>query len=279
VDAVTTVVNAVVETVESLAGWIASALAFLVELIFTIPILGRILKWIWNFILTVVWSIVGLGDLFLALIGILPEKKLRICVIILRDEMGRLIDTRANLIPQVQNAIDIFRREANVRIIPSAPFQYDSGFVGSERATEAWIHTDRRGRNEPTVLDVACGPAAAGEDLLAAGGQFELKASTICFYSNARRVVGYGAPVIVFIVRSVGGTDESGCSLGPLTDYVTVEANGSSDSNVLGHELGHACNLWHINDRNNLMNPDRAADRLERWQVAILRNSRHVTYS
>jgi hypothetical protein len=279
VDAITTVVNFIIEIVESVLGWIVSALAFIVELLFSIPVLGRILKWIWNIVLTVGSVILGLVDFLVGLIGILPEKKLRICVVILRDEMGDLLATRASLVPLLQNAIDIFRREANVRVIPSAPLQFDSGFAGRERATEDWVHTQTRGRNDSSVLDVACDSGAAGEDLLTVGAQFELLASTACFYSNARRVLGYGAPVVVFIVRSVGGTDESGCSLGPLSDYVTVEANRPPDSSVIAHELGHACNLLHVDDRNNLMALGRMDTRLSRLQVAWLRISRHVTYS
>src|SRR5919108_1440793 len=50
-DAVTTVVGAVVETVDSILSWVGSAAAFLVELVFAIPYVGRLLKWIWNGIL------------------------------------------------------------------------------------------------------------------------------------------------------------------------------------------------------------------------------------
>ena len=278
VDVITTVVDFFIEIVESVFGWIVSALAFIVELFFMIPVLGRILKWIWNIVLTVVSVIVGLPDFLVGLIGILPEKKLRICVVILRDEMGEELTDPGSVVPLLQNAIDIFRREANVRIIPSAPFQFDSAFADRERATEDWVHTQTRGSNDSSLIDVDCDLGATGEDLLRVGTSFESLASTECFYSNARRVLGIGAPVVVFIVRNVAGKDQSGCSLGPLSDYVTVEANRPPDSDIIAHELGHACNLCHVDDRNNLMALGRTDNRLTRFQVAWLRQSRHVAY-
>jgi predicted Zn-dependent protease len=79
-----------------------------------------------------------------------------------------------------------------------------------------------------------------------------------------------------------------GCSLGPLTDYITVmfrrEDASVVDHSTLAHELGHACSLSHVDGGNNLMNPhpepaNRAQRRsLTRAQIALLRASRHVTY-
>jgi len=280
VDVVTTVVNAVIEVFESTVGWLIDVLAFFGELLFSIPVIGRLLKWAWNLGLTGFWAVSPLGivDFLGALVGILPEKKLRLCAIILRDELGDLLDEPEDIVPLLQNTIDIFRREANVRVIPSAPFQFDSAFAGREVATEEWVHTQSRGRNDASLIDVGCNEDAALEDLGTVGGRFELLASTTCLYSNARRVVGYGAPVVVFIVRSVGD-GKTGCSLGPLTDYVTVEAGRPPRSTVIAHEVAHACNLWHVDDRTNLMDPDRTSNRLTRLQVALLRSSRHVSYS
>jgi predicted Zn-dependent protease len=75
-------------------------------------------------------------------------------------------------------------------------------------------------------------------------------------------------------------TQNDGCSLGPLTDYVTV-AFKESITRTLAHELGHACNLWHYDDPDNLMTPGRSGGvgySLSRVQKALVRMSRHVTY-
>ena len=74
--------------------------------------------------------------------------------------------------------------------------------------------------------------------------------------------------------------ETAGCSLGPLVDYVTVDLGAlrGRTKRVLVHELGHACGLPHSRLVENLMLPRRMGDRLESWQVAVLRSSRHVTY-
>jgi hypothetical protein len=46
----------------------------------------------------------------------------------------------------------------------------------------------------------------------------------------------------------------------------------------IAHELGHSCNLWHVDIDDNLMNPSCGRKKLKWWQVSIMRSSRHVTY-
>jgi hypothetical protein len=121
---------------------------------------------------------------------------------------------------------------------------------------------------------VSCDAATLGEDATLAGSYFNVVASMRGFYGNWRRLVGYGAPVVIFFVRSFNG-EHIGCSLGPLTDYVTV---GHGNDRSTTHELGHACNLWHIDTDGNLMKPGTSGTSMKWWQIAILRDSRHVTY-
>jgi hypothetical protein len=275
-DVVTTVVNAVLETVESILGWLLSALAFVVDLIFSIPFVGRVLRWIWNVVLAIVWGLVGLGDAVLGLIGIRPEKKLRICVLVLRDEKGPVAQT-ADVVRELQTAVDIYHDQANVRLMPSAPFQYDSGFAPARTVTNDWV-TVMPDPASAGMLDVDCNEAAFGEDVSTKGSEIELTSSSRCFYGNFRRLTGYGAPVVVLIVRSVKdppGSSRLGCSLGPLSDYVTIEG---SNPLCIAHELGHSCNLWHVDEAANLMNPMCGRRQLDWWQVLIVRDSRHVSY-
>lgn len=48
---------------------------------------------------------------------------------ILKDEKGVAVATVEQVIPMLQLAADVYKRDANVRLIPSQPFKYDSGFL------------------------------------------------------------------------------------------------------------------------------------------------------
>jgi hypothetical protein len=282
-DTAVTVVGAVIETVESIVGWVLSAVAFVIELFLTIPILGRLINWILDVVLTVVWFLAGLADTVLGFFGIRPEKKLRVCSIILSDENGKpLTDengkplTAAWMVPKLQQAIDVLRQEANVRVIDSGPFHYSSGHGGAETATEDWVHVHEKA-SPASVLDRGDEVGALGEDLGTVGALLNAIANTVCFYSTWRRLVGYGGPVIIFVVRSMQAGN--GRSLGPLSDYITLSAQADLDVTVLAHELGHANYLWHVGGNDNLMfaSAPRGTN-LNWWQVTLLRSSRHVTY-
>lgn len=50
---------------------------------------------------------------------------------------------------------------------------------------------------------------------------------------------------------------------------------------TLAHELGHACNLFHLTDPTNLMDttsPGPSGSMLRFWQELLIRASRHVSY-
>ncbi len=287
-DVVTTIINAILVTIESIFGWVLSAIAFIIELLEMIPILGTLIRWIINGITLIVNVVLGLGDAFLGLIGIRPEKKLRICTVILKDEKGVAVATVEQVIPMLQLAADVYKRDANVRLIPSQPFKYDSGFSDADVVHAGWITIDGSNSDADT-LDAPCN---AGSDWLLGGTKFQFKSSTLCFFGSWRRVLGYGAPLTCFIIREVSG-DGIGCSLF-ITDYVTVDQEAVATSpRTIGHEAGHACMLWHtcVDDNvNNIMattgacdpasttEPDRFNPMMEDWQVLLVRSSKHVTY-
>jgi hypothetical protein len=295
-DGVTTVVNAIVVTLESIVGWVLDAIGFVVELIFAIPFLGRLLEWIWNFVLTIVWGLVSLIDAVLGALGIRPEKKLRICTVILPDEDGTPIAPTSYVVDLLQAAVDTWRREANVRLIPLQPFNYDSGFAGAEQVSDDWVQV-LSGSSDNDVLDLPCGLDGAGRDLGVTGSKLKLLAGTRCFFGSFRRILGYGAPVTCFVIRSLPDEDDPtcgafGCALW-ITDYITVRVQPcrtSPDVNrrVVAHELGHACNLWHLDassNSDNLMGvpwdpaePELFQTQLAWWQVVLARSSKHVTY-
>jgi len=94
------------------------------------------------------------------------------------------------------------------------------------------------------------------------------------------------APVFAFVVEGVGNSD-TGCSAGPLADWVVVEPRqvehpaGQPMFNTLAHEVGHACGLAHTDDITNLLNPignTGRGDNLSPFQRMIVRNSSHVAF-
>ena len=278
VGAVTTVVTAIVDTVDSIIGGILDAIATALNLIFSIPYFGPLLHWVWNIVTTVIWGLVSIIDVLGALIGVMPEKRMRLMVIIQRNEEGGQVATQNEVLPAIQRAIDTFMAQAHVRILPTGQFKYASAFDDFPKASPDYVFIEVASSSTET-LDVNCGTGLAGDDLSSSGTSFNQKLVLDMFWGNARRLIGYGGPIGAFAVRRFK-TDNVGCSLGPLTDYVLVKFD-ENDLRTLPHELGHACYLWHYDDPNNLMTQGRAGGigySLTWLQKALVRVSRHVTY-
>lgn len=251
---VVTVVKWVARVVCEVIDGFISLIAVLVGLILAIPIIGRLIHEFWDSLIDLFWRIVGVFGTIADLFGWEWEKRLRVCLIILRDEKGIEVATEAGLTPHIEAAKTIYKRAANVRLIVEG------------------IHTVI-GPAPEAALDVGCDATAWWNDLWLPGGWFEVTANDECFEGNARRLLGWASPVVVFVVRDVKG--KLGCSLGPFSDYVTV---AGKDARCLAHELGHACGLWHVDGRGNLMFATCGGMSLKKWQRVILRGSRHVTY-
>lgn len=209
-----------------------------------------------NIVKESVKRLLGLAELGTNAIGVQPFKQLRLRVVILRDELGHPLCNPEDLRASWEEAVRIFSVQAHVRIIGAIP-----GIVVAPDPAP------------PASLDVHCDDGAWQEDLDHAGDYFRKN----CAHTLSGKWLGYASPVTVFIVRNI--SNKGGCSLGPLTDYVTLEAGMLSRARhrLLAHEVAHACGLWHSDDKANLMFPKGPGDRLTRWQTLILRNSRHVT--
>jgi hypothetical protein len=285
-DIVVTIVSAIFVVLEAAFGWILSVFTLLIELIFAIPIVGRILQWLWNaVVLNLAWLVANLIDAGFYIIGVRPQKKLRVCTVILRDEQGRPLAPVADVVTLINDAIDILLSECNVQLINSAPLQFSSGLSTQPRRADAsWVQIDS-GSSPTAVLDVACDAPAFAEDLRPVGPQYQIKGLLKCFFGSWRNVLGLGTPVTVLIVRSITRPPVvwGGCCIW-VSNYLTVSAAflpGPQPNRILAHELGHACNLWHVTDPPNLMDvtPGGLAGTLLRfWQEVLLRASRHVSY-
>jgi hypothetical protein len=291
-DAAATLLGALVALVETVFGWILSVAGFIISILTSIPFIGRIIGWVIELVHTVVNGIISLPDAALTLLGIMPEKKLRLAVIVLQDSDHTPMASDDVIARAIAYSIRTFREEVNVRVIPLAYANYRTAYAGDDESAGSFIYHDDTA-SSGRLLDVCCDACAAGDDLGSIGADFNMKMSRTTFWGNARRLIGYGAPIVAFTVRSF--TDgKAGCSLGPLTDWVTVRFTDSDTTLTidqltpdrllgsitdLGHELGHCCNLPNYDDKNRLMigtPPPKVG--MTTWHKVLFSDSRHVTY-
>jgi hypothetical protein len=202
--------------------------------------------------------VLGLPDLALTLAGSRRRKKLRLCVVILRDENGKPVATPADVEPAIAEARRVLASRLAIEIVSAA---------------EPLVTTLEE-RAPQTALDSPCAEGSWRADFGPGGAFFRRHVAR----STIGSLTGSGAPVTAFVVRDVLG--KAGCSLGPLVDYVTIDMGALKGRTlrVLAHELGHACGLPHSDEPENLMLPKSMGEKLAGWQVAVFRSSRHVTY-
>lgn len=213
---------------------------------------------------------IGIPDFILTLFGLYLPKRMLVRAVILRNESTALISNEATVQDALYYANAIFKEKMNVKILPAGG---DAVQLLDYAAPTA-------------ALEPRCGTVGTGawaDDMGVAGEYFR----TYLAVHPIRSMTGYGAPITVFIVRSIRG-DYKGCSLGPLEDYVTVDLVGLGDipdpdvstprSRTIAHEIGHACGLPHAASGSNLMLPGGTGTDLGKWQKATFRNSRHVTF-
>lgn len=215
--------------------------------------------------------ILGVPDFIGNLIGIVPRKKLRLRVVILRDENGGTLATPDDLDLVFQRTKAIFKQRFNTKVVPAGGILIET--YDPIPPFEA--------------LNPKCDVDGWLDDFGTAGDFYSLKIAT----NLAAAPTGYAMPITVFIVKNV--VDKTGCSFGPLTDHVVYDTNGltaapgnpNDDVDVprgqlwLAHELAHSCGLWHSSQKKNLMHKssDTGTD-VRRWEIAIARNSRHITF-
>jgi hypothetical protein len=232
-----------------------NGLAVLFGLLFSIPYLGRITALVWRGVIDIFWRLISLPDVILGMFGLYPQKKLRIAVISLIGDDKEQIVKEDKLKETIQDTIETYLEAANVRVIVDKVKMMESPAP-------------------PGSLNPGCGSGALLDDIGTAGMYYEHTINKECFDSAFQRYSGYAAPIIVYVVKEVKGGD-IGCSLGPFTDYVTIEGRKPQ---CIAHEVAHACGLLHVNDGENLAAHICGGRKLAWWQKAIVRSSRHVTY-
>jgi hypothetical protein len=127
---------------------------------------------------------------------------------------------------------------------------------------------------------VGCDASGFFGDWWLAGSYFEFATATCKFTDSFRRVIGYGAEIVVFIVHDVTPDRTNGCSFASTHNYVVIEAKPTDQAFVAAHEMGHACWLPHVSDPADLMNPvtPSANPTLTDLQISVIRWSKHCVY-
>lgn len=244
-----------------------------IELVFSIPVVGRLLVWLWNSVLTLLHFLIGLIELLLWQVGFRPVKKLRIGFLALSNQAGEPLAIPADLPPAIEYIRQVYQ-PARIEILPAFPPAKRLSESGEEDETAKWMRT-LSPTDSARVRRVGCNLQAMLQDLGLPGSSYQFHTLRNSFHATVRRITGYGAPLMVFVVEDLAGF--GGCSLGWLSDYVTVKTRSLKTT---AHELGHACNLLHRKDVHNLMHPSSVRVDpviLTSWQIALLRASRHVT--
>ena len=251
------VVRVVCEAVDA----ILDIIAVIVNLILSIPVIGGIIRTVLNWLTEGLWRAVGLIDFGLSLLGVRPEKRIYVGVIIPNRD-GEPITTEAQILPQIEKAKEIYKRLCNVKIV----------YAGAcSPAIDA----------PSDALNVGCDASGFFSDWWVGGSYIEFVSATCASSDGWRRVLGYGAEIIVFYVSDVTPDTPSntvGCSFASTHNYVVVEP--TSGLAVVAHEMGHACWLWHVDDPNNLMiKQDQVANpTLTNLQISLVRWSKHCVY-
>jgi hypothetical protein len=192
-------------------------------------------------------------NIFDTLFGFLnwPEKKLRIKIFILQDPEANPVVSTDVLDTAIEYAKRSFKKNFNTRLLPYKSAQQFAEVLQKKAPYEALYTKGSTG--------------ALIEEFTIAGNFFASNLSG-AFYT-----------ITAFVVLDIDHA--SGCSLGPLTDYVTLDPGGAKNSSTLAHEIAHACGLWHLRSKANLLwRTSSRGDEVKWWQKNIFRGSRHVTY-
>ncbi|MEO6365170.1 MAG: hypothetical protein ABIO38_03865 [Luteimonas sp.] len=198
-----------------------------------------------------------------------PPKKLKLHIAVLRGPNGDLLKDLNELWPSIELLKTTFKDRCNVDVLP-----YSSG---NERAIDNWAQVVND--IAPTsALKVRCDLGALWDEGGEAGDFF---ARHTAGWVGGFFPISLAFPVTVFIVEEV--SEASGCAVPVLTDYATVAASALTNKggSTLAHEVGHRCNLWHVQQKENLLNTNRVPLPpywLTWWQRNFIRASRHVTY-
>lgn len=219
-----------------------------------------IVDFIVNWVKIIIAGILGIPEFLLCMLGLRIRKHLHACVTILANHDGVPVVSEGDVDRVLKEAEQIISDRFNVRL----------HIHGRKAVAVSQDHLD------VTACDSGQLFSSEAIDLTS-----EATGSFGDMFGCSDNLVDVGAELIhdvlqIIFIRDIIDGGDIGCHI-PGTDYVIIDQ--SSSGLTLAHEIGHACDLWHISDRTNLMNHFTAGDDIKPWQVCIFRRSRFVYYS
>ncbi len=239
------------------------------EAFFLLPLVGPVVFYALSLTAAVVWRAVALPLLVLAQLGLRVDRRLAVRAVVLTRD-GDPVASPQVVEERLAEASAILQKQAGVRLVQIR-------FACDARPPLPLVGTAASASGEH-ALTSACDFTALRDDLLRRGGgrwyrRLIFQEAWRGYFRGTRRLLFLGRPVYLFVIQQVKGM--SGCSLGPLADYVVVGAE--CGGMTMAHEIAHACGLWHVRRETNLMKHIHSRDELTRLQAAVLSTSEHVT--
>lgn len=268
VEVVFRVIRTIVETICEVIVSIVRAIVRVVTTVL-VTILRFVCFWvgfILNWIRIIVAVITGIPEFLTCLFGLRIRKHLGICVTVLADaETGTPVVDDATVTRTVDGAARLLLGLTNVRV-----HEHDRRVIGvaKDRLNVTACDAGQLFSAEAVDLSSEGHRSARFGDFLACGRELGEIVSELLT-----------PPLSVIFISDIVEGNDIGCHI-PGTDYVIVDRRGTEVDGpaTLAHEIGHACDLWHIDDSSNLMNPTVGGTALRQWQVCIFRRARFVTY-
>lgn len=260
VKVVKTIVRTVCEVVTSLIKILVLVPLTIILVVFRVVcfIIDFIISWVKIFI----WAIVGIPEFLSCLLGLRIRKHIHVCVTVLADSRQTPVVSDADVDTVLAEAEEIISRRFDVHLhvhgrklvqVPDDRLDVTACDAGQLFSADAFELTKEGNRGGSFDELFGC-----GDNLVDLAGEIVHDVLNIIF------------------IRDIIEGDDVGCHI-PGTDYVIVDQSASGL--VLAHEVGHACDLWHVSERDNLMNHIVRDDQVHRWQVCIFRRSRFVVYA
>ena len=248
---ITEIVCTIVYVVVTIVSWVTRIVCEIVHvLVWIVTHVVGFLEWLGNRILT-------LPEFLLCLVGARPiRKRYRICPLVIADEKGTPVVPVAEIEAEIQTAMQVYE-QCGIQVIASSVVVV-------------------RGKAH---LANASGCNASG---YFGGDRAEYEMLSCCSgILDSLRCLRFPSGLIwprhvlkAIWVRSIS-SGERGCYLLPES-FILIASDRLPDT--LAHEMGHAGDLLHRDEADNLMTtPTRTASNLTGWQCCVVRSSRFVT--